>query len=102
MAITRALSGLGSTQSNKRENSKQTARAVVNGMKDGLEFETLYLNELRNFKDTGKEVEHGDLMGALILKETLGRLYAGEIHFVGTSRLDDDDVTIEDLKIRQN
>jgi hypothetical protein len=66
-------------------------------MKDGSVLEHLYEAEVANFKNADKGVEHSNIMAALILKETLQKLYAGEIGFEDTDALDDDNVGIDSL-----
>jgi hypothetical protein len=59
----------------------------------GLAFERMYEAEVAYFADAQNGIAHGDIEAALILKDMLQRLYAGEIH----AEYVDEDSTFEDL-----
>jgi hypothetical protein len=71
-------------------------------MTDGLKFEEAYQNEIENFDPREKGVQHANIMAALILKETLGKLYSGKIHFRDTAGLDSDHADLRNLKYEKN
>jgi len=66
-------------------------------VKDGSEFEKLYEAEVPTFKKADKGIDDGNIMAALIIKETLQKLYAGEIGFEDHDGMDDDKAGIDSL-----
>jgi hypothetical protein len=66
-------------------------------VKDGSEFEKLYEAEVSNFKNADKGIDHANIMAALIIKESLQKLYTGEIGFEDHDGMDDDNAGIDSL-----
>jgi hypothetical protein len=64
---------------------------------DGLQFEEKYLAEIKNFVNASSGVRHENIMSALVLKDTLRKLYQRELEAEDSEALDDPEVDFRDL-----